>query len=79
MNNIVVFCQINHLRLLGLMCLFLALSIIITWLAYITKKSQVVAPLLLFFASITGFFTKALLWIWLVVELVVILNKFLLV
>lgn len=77
-NNLVGFCQTNHLRLLGLMCLCIAMFIIITWLAYMTKNYQLVAHTLIFFASIVGFFTKALMWIWLIVELVVILNKFLL-
>lgn len=74
-NNLVVFCQNNHFRLLGVLCLCIAFFVILSWVSYSCKNIKPLATGLVFVATITMFFTKVFMWIWLVAELVVILDK----
>lgn len=76
-NNLVVFCQNNHFRLLGMFCLTMATVMIFTFmLASATKRGKTNIVLILnSLASIVVLFNKIFMILWLATELVVILSK----
>lgn len=76
LNNLVVFCQNNHLNILGGLCLCIVAFVVVATLAtLLNNKTKLISTGLVFVASVIMLFTKAFLWIWLGVELVVILSK----
>ena len=76
LNNLVVFCQNNHLNILGVLCLcIVAFFVLIILATLLNKKVKLISTGLVFVAGVFMFFTKVFIWVWLVTELVVILSN----
>lgn len=76
LNNLVVFCQNNHLNILGVLCLcIVAFFVLIILATLLNKKVKLISTGLVFVAGVFMFFTKVFIWAWLVTELVVILSN----
>ena len=78
LNYLVVFCQNNNLNILRVLCLCIVAFVGVIILAtLLNKKVKLISAGLVFVASVIMFFTKVLMWLWLVTGLVVILSKIL--